>query len=170
MMAIKDIKMIVMDVDGVLTDGRIIVSSDDELKFFDVRDGLGILMARKVGIKTGIITGLKSKVVERRAKNLKIDYLVQDCTKKEKALTDMAKKAGMSMKNVCYIGDDIYDIPALRIAGFSATVADAPDYIKKETAYIASKPGGRGAVREIIEHILKARGLMEKAIEGMIDD
>ena len=165
----KAIKLIAMDVDGVLTDGRIVLGHKDEMKFFDVRDGMGITLAQKAGLKIAFITSRGGKVVERRAKELRVDYLFQGCEDKAKALAEILKKEKLFFKNAAYIGDDIVDITPMRKAGFAATVSDAPEYIMEEVDYVSAKKGGRGAVREIVEHVLKGKNALAKAIEGVLD-
>ncbi|MEM0492467.1 MAG: HAD-IIIA family hydrolase [Candidatus Thermoplasmatota archaeon] len=165
---LKAVKLVIMDVDGVLTDGRIILGEEEELKFFDVRDGMGITLAKKSGLKIGIITGRRSIAVKRRCKELDIDYLIQGSKNKLKSLDNIIEKEKIQYKNVCYIGDDIIDVPIFKKVGFSATVNDAPDYIKPMVSYISSKPGGRGAVRDIIEYILREQGVLDSVIKDMI--
>ena len=167
---LQQIKLIIMDVDGVLTDGRIVLGKDDELKFFDVRDGMGITLAKRIGMKVGIITSRTSEVVEKRAKELKMDYIFQGSENKLKSLNEIIENENMDYQNVCYIGDDIVDIPLFRRVGFSATVNDAPEYVKSEVSYISNKLGGRGAVREIIEYILDYNGTLNSMIEEMVND
>ena len=167
---LQQIKLIIMDVDGVLTDGRIILGKEEELKFFDVRDGMGITIAKRSGLKVGIITGRTSEAVERRAKELKMDYIIQGSKNKLKSLDEIIKIENIYYQNVCYIGDDIIDIPLFRKVGFSATVNDAPEYVKSEVFYVSNKLGGRGAVRDIIEYILKCKGTLNSTIEEMIND
>lgn len=158
-----------MDVDGVLTDGRIILGKNEELKFFNAHDGMGITLAKKSGMKIGIITSRTSKAVERRAEELEMDYIIQGNKNKLESLNKILKVENIDYQNVCYIGDDIIDIPLLRKVGFSATVNDAPEYVKSEASYISDKPGGRGAVRDIIEYILKCKGCLNSTIEDMIN-
>lgn len=157
-----------MDVDGVLTDGRIVLGENEELKFFDVHDGMGIALAKRAGLKVGFITSRSSTAVERRAKELDVDYICQGCQNKLAYLEEIIKKENINHQNVCFIGDDINDIPLLRKVGLPTTVHDAPDYIKKEATYVSSKPGGKGAVREIIEHILKLNGRLDTTIEDLV--
>lgn len=164
----KKVKLLIMDVDGVLTDGGVILGKNEELKCFNIHDGMGIAIARKSSIKTGIITNRKSAAVEKRAKELRIDFVFQGCAKKLDALERMLNSENLNYENVCYIGDDIIDIPVFRKVGFSAAVHDAPDIVKKEADYTAKKNGGKGAVREIIEHILKAQGKLDSTVEEMI--
>ena len=164
------IKFIAMDVDGVLTDGRIILGKQEELKFFDIKDGMGISIAIKSGIKTAIITGRISDAVKKRAKELNIKYVVQGSKNKIKALEKVFKNEKLELENVCYIGDDIIDIPLFRKVGFSATVKDASVHVKSEVDYISKKSGGRGGVRDIIEYILNNKGILNQTIEAKIKD
>lgn len=157
-----------MDVDGVLTDGRIILGKKDELKFFNVHDGMGITIAKRSGLKVGIITSRISDAVERRAEELNMDYIIQSSKNKLRSLNEIMKIENIDYKNVCYIGDDIIDIPVFRKVGFSATVNDAPDNIKSAVSYVSSKSGGRGAVRDIIEYVLKCKGILNFTIDAMI--
>lgn len=167
---LEKIKFIAMDVDGVLTDGRVILGKEEELKFFDIRDGMGITLAQKSGLKIGIITGRNSDAVKKRAKELKINYVSQGCKNKLNTLQDFIKNENINFENVCYIGDDIIDIAVFRKVGFSATVADAPDYVKSEVKYISKKNGGRGAVREIIDYILKEKEILKSTIDSIISE
>jgi 3-deoxy-D-manno-octulosonate 8-phosphate phosphatase (KDO 8-P phosphatase) len=156
---LKDIRAIVMDVDGVLTDGKIILGSNGtEMKSFNVRDGFAITAARRHGIKIGFITSRKSEAVEMRGRELGVDYLFQGVDEKLGKLAEICSSEGITMREVCYIGDDLIDIPPLEKAGFPATVADAPEEVRSHASFISSKKGGDGAVREIIEHILKGQG------------
>ncbi|MFC1937080.1 KdsC family phosphatase [Chloroflexota bacterium] len=165
----KAIKLVVMDVDGVLTDGRIVLGKEEELKLFDIKDGMGITIARHGGLKTGIITGRTSEAVRKRAAELKFDYVIQGNESKLAALDEILSNENLGYHNVAYIGDDIIDIPVFRKAGFSATVPDAPDNVKAEVSYVSQKAGGRGAVREIVEYILKNKGVLDTTIKRMID-
>jgi len=165
---LHDIKIIFLDVDGVLTDGKIVLSENDECKMFDVKDGLGIKLAQRSGMKVGIVTARSSRSVERRSKELDLDYTFQGCNDKVEAISEVLEKTDLTYSNVCYVGDDIVDIPVLRIVGFSATVNDAVDPVKSMVQYVSPKDGGHGAVRDIIEYILRSQGVYEKTIEGFI--
>ena len=165
---LQQIKLIIMDVDGVLTDGRIVLGKNDELKFFDVRDGMGITIAKRSGLKVGIITSRRSEAVEKRARELEMDHIIQGSENKLKSLNEILEIESMGYQNVSYIGDDIVDIPIFRKVGFSATVNDAPDNVKSEVSYVSSKSGGRGAVRDIIEYVLKCKGTLDSTIEDLI--
>ena len=154
------IRLFLTDVDGVLTDGGIIFSSNGvETKRFHVRDGHGIKMLSRAGIPVGIITGRTSEVVEIRARELGIGIVRQGAKDKLAVWTGVLKEQNVSPEEAAYVGDDIVDLPVLRATGFSAAPCDAEQYILDAVDFISSRPGGMGAVREIIEFILKAKGL-----------
>ncbi|RMG58849.1 MAG: HAD-IIIA family hydrolase [Deltaproteobacteria bacterium] len=156
------VKLLLLDVDGVLTDGRIIyTSSGDELKFFDVRDGHGIKLLQRAGVKVGIITGRSSDLVARRASELGIEVVYQGQFNKVEALEEILADTGLSPEDVGYVGDDVVDLPVMRRVGFAASVADAHDLVKEAAHYVSPLPGGRGAVRDIVEFILRASGKWE---------
>ncbi len=156
---IKKIKVLALDVDGVLSDGKIIIdSSGNEIKNFDVQDGFGMVLLRRVGIKIVIITARSSRPVDFRAKDLKIDKVYQDAFPKVEYYKQMLKELEVSDEEVCFVGDDLPDLTVLRQVGFAVAVANAVEEIKKEVHYITHKSGGRGAVREVIELILKTQG------------
>lgn len=167
---VQPVKMLIFDVDGVLTDGRIILGKKEELKFFNIYDGMGIHLAKRSGLKVGIITGRTSKAVERRAKELGIDYVVQGSKKKLNSLKEIMETEQMGFENICYMGDDIIDLPIFMKVGFSATVANAPDYIKSEASYVSKKSGGDGAVREVIDFILTEKGVLHALIDEMVEE
>ena len=154
----KKIKMIIMDVDGVLTDGRIILGSKgEELKNFYVQDGQGIDLALRRELIIALVSGRKSKVVERRAGELKIKEVYQDITKKIKVYRKLLKKYGLKDEEVAYIGDDLGDIPPLKKAGLAISPANGVEEAKKIAHYVTRASGGRGAVREAIDIILKTK-------------
>ncbi len=155
---IKRIKILLLDVDGVLTDGRIILDdSGKETKSFDVKDGHGIKLILRSGIRVGFITSRRSAVVSKRAGELGIEYVYQGAINKLEAFDDIIKKNHFKEADAAFIGDDLVDIPVLKRAGFAACVSDAVDEVKEVADYIASNPGGRGAVREVCDFILKAQ-------------
>jgi 3-deoxy-D-manno-octulosonate 8-phosphate phosphatase (KDO 8-P phosphatase) len=163
--ALKKIKFVMLDVDGVLTDGSIIIGSDGtEYKNFSVKDGTGITLGRCAGLKFGIISGRYSKVIELRAKELKCDALYQDVMVKIEAYEDFKKKSGYKDEEICFVGDEIIDIPVMEKCGFSAAPRDSVKEAIKAADYICKMDGGKGAVREVIELILCAQGLGQKAI------
>jgi 3-deoxy-D-manno-octulosonate 8-phosphate phosphatase (KDO 8-P phosphatase) len=163
----KNIKFLVLDVDGVLTDGGIILDNEgNEFKTFHVRDGHGIKMLIKAGIHVAIITGRHSRVVERRAHELGVTELFQKCYNKRAAYKQIAEKYSLSDNEIAYVGDDIVDIPILKKAGFSVVVADADDEVKGAAMMVTKMRGGRGAVREVCDFLLKAKGLWKDIIDG----
>ena len=163
----KLIRMLVMDVDGVLTDGRILYSADGaEIEAFFVRDGLGLRAAQRAGLVTAILTGRSSMAVARRAKELGIPEIHQGIPNKVETYEMLLRRHGLTDEAVAYLGDDVNDLPLLARAGLSAAPADAADEVKARVAYVTARGGGRGAVREVIELILKAQGRWEQVIES----
>ena len=155
---LKTIKMLIMDVDGTMTDGGMYYSSDgDSLKKFHVRDGMGIVLLHKAGISTGIITSENSPIVQKRAEKLNINHIILGSRNKTQSITLMAEKAGFAPHEIAYIGDDINDIPCLQFAGFSAIPFDSPVLLTDIADYICKKKGGDGAIREVCELILTAQ-------------
>lgn len=158
----RKIKMILMDVDGTLTDGSLIVLPDgEELKSYNVRDGMGILMARLVGFKTGIITGKTSQALVKRAERLRVEELYQGILNKIRILEEILEKHGLDREEVAYIGDDLGDLEVMKAVGFAGAVADAHPEVKKHCHFLSSLAGGRGAVREFIEFIISAQDKWE---------
>ncbi|MGR3310607.1 MAG: KdsC family phosphatase [Candidatus Brocadiales bacterium] len=152
----KNIKMVIIDVDGVLTDGKIIVDAEGkEVKNFHVRDGTGIKYLQRTGLGCAVISGRKSAAVEHRLRELGIKDVFQNALNKIEAYEQIITKYNLKDEEVCYIGDDLIDIPIFRRVGFSVTVPDAPLEVKEFATYITKTPGGQGAVREVIEKILK---------------
>lgn len=158
-----NIKLLILDVDGVLTDGGIILDGGtNELKVFHVRDGHGLVMLRKAGFKVAIITGRNSRTVDRRARELGITEVCQNCRSKLVAYEKLLKKFGFKDKEVAFVGDDVTDVPLLNRVGLPVTVADAVEEAKEAAIFITSSNGGRGAVREVCDIILKATGKWSK--------
>jgi 3-deoxy-D-manno-octulosonate 8-phosphate phosphatase (KDO 8-P phosphatase) len=163
---LKQIKLLAMDVDGVLTDGTITVGSDGtEFKTFNLLDGHGIRMWRRAGLKTALISGRESAVTKQRADEMEIDFLYQPCQQKLDCFQKLLVDTQLEPKNIAYIGDDVLDIPLVRRAGFGVAVANAVDELKTAAIYITSRPGGNGAVREVIEYILKNTGRWDELME-----
>lgn len=153
------IKLLLMDCDGVLTDGRItLVGESDEQKSFHTRDGHGLVLLHRAGLRSGIISGRTSVVVERRARELGISYLHQGSWDKTKEFGQLLAEAGLSDTEVAYMGDDVVDIPLMQRAGLAVAVADAGEETRAAAHYVTQLPGGHGAVREVAELILKAQG------------
>lgn len=169
----QPIKMIIMDVDGTLTDGMLAVMPDgEEIKSYNVKDGMGILLAQVAGLKVGIITGKASAALEKRAKKLKIYELYQGVQDKKKVLDEILKNNKLKSEEIAYIGDDLGDLEVIKLVGFAAAVADAHPMIKKNCHFICKNCGGRGAVREFIEYILQAQdkwGTIESNIKDLFD-
>jgi 3-deoxy-D-manno-octulosonate 8-phosphate phosphatase (KDO 8-P phosphatase) len=161
------IELLVLDVDGVLTDGRLIIHSDGtESKGFHTLDGHGIRMWQRAGLQVAVLSGRHSAATQRRAEELQIPHVLQDCHFKLPALEGLLQELNLSAENVAYVGDDLPDLPVMRHVGFAVAVASAVDEVKEHADYVTVRPGGRGAVREVIEHILKHSGrwpaLMER--------
>jgi 3-deoxy-D-manno-octulosonate 8-phosphate phosphatase (KDO 8-P phosphatase) len=152
------IQLVIMDVDGVLTDGKITyTSADEEIKNFNVKDGLGISLAIREGIQFGIITARESVMVQRRAEDLAIQHVIQKTRTKLPALETLVQKLGLSFEQVAYIGDDIPDMPPMERVGLACCPADAAGPVKAMTHLVSNHRGGEGAVREVLEFILEAR-------------
>ena len=155
--------MLVLDVDGVLTDCRIFLDSSGEWRrMFSIRDGYGITRLNEAGYKTAIITGSKAKDIQERAKVLGIHHFYQGNLNKIPAFESLLKETGFSAEEVAYVGDDLFDMPILNQVGFSATVPDAMDEVREIVHYITNRPGGNGAVREICDFIIKFGAYADK--------
>lgn len=163
---LAEIKLLVLDVDGVLTDGSLIVNADgSESKTFNVLDGNGIKLWKRAGLKVAFLSGRTSEPTGHRARRLEVDYCLQDCHDKLPALEKLLQEVKLPPQAVAYIGDDLPDIPPMRYAGFAVAVADAVDEVKQHADYITTRSGGGGAVREVIEYILKSSGKWDKLME-----
>ena len=165
------IKLLLLDVDGVMTDGRIIYLNDGgEAKAFDVKDGHGLKLIQRAGIQVGIITGRQSDIVARRAAELGIELVYQGAKDKMQPFMEILEKLGLEPSEVAYVGDDLVDLPVMRLVGFSATVADASDDIKPYVDLVTSRPGGRGAVREVCDFLLKQSSLWTSVTSRYFED
>jgi 3-deoxy-D-manno-octulosonate 8-phosphate phosphatase (KDO 8-P phosphatase) len=152
------IKLLATDVDGVLTDGGMYYSErGDELKKFNTRDGKGIELLRRTGVKVAFITSEDTLLVKRRAEKLKVDFVIQGAKGKAAVLRELAGKCGIAIEETAYVGDDINDVEALKLVGFSATVADGMPDNKETCHYVTKAKGGEGAVREIAALIISAK-------------
>ena len=164
-MKLPQIRLLVLDVDGVLTDGRLYFSADGEaLKVFHVRDGHGIKMLMRTGIEVAIITGRISKAVEHRAANLGIAMVYQKVLNKIEAYEEIAALKSLADQDICAIGDDLPDIPLLRRAGLAVAVPGAVDEVRLSAHYTTRHAGGDGAVREVCDLIMKAQGSWQAVI------
>ena len=162
----KRVKLLILDIDGVMTDGRLIYSVyGDELKFFDVQDGFGITLLNRAGIKSVIITAKKSRIVKLRARDMRISKAYQGYLDKLIAFDRALKKFRVKPEEVCFIGDDLIDVPILKRVGFAVAVPNAVEEVKQAAHHITSKTGGRGAVREICDLILKSQDKWDLATE-----
>ncbi len=160
------IKLLLLDVDGIMTDGRVIYDNNGvETKAFDVKDGHGLKMLQRAGIRVGIITGRQSEVVKHRAAELGIEILYQGAKVKLGPYEEILQDLKLTDAEVAYMGDDLVDLPILRRVGFSVTVSDAVDEVKPWVDYVTIRPGGRGAVREICDLLLKRMGAWEAQTE-----
>lgn len=163
------IKLLLMDCDGVLTDGRVWLFEDgEEQKGFHTRDGLGISLLHRAGLKSGIISGRTSNAVEKRAEGLGMSYVIQGREDKQEAFAEILDQAGVESLEVSYIGDDLNDIPLMLQCGFGVAVADAALETREHAHYVTSAPGGFGAVREVIELILKSQNRWDDLIAKYI--
>jgi 3-deoxy-D-manno-octulosonate 8-phosphate phosphatase (KDO 8-P phosphatase) len=164
--AIEKIRLLLLDVDGVLTDGRIIYDNNGiESKAFHVRDGHGLKMLQRAGIQVGIITGRDSQVVAHRAQELGIEMVYQGAKNKMVPYLEILEQTGLTDEQIAYVGDDLVDLPILRRVGCACTVADGVSDIKPYVDYITTLPGGCGAVREICDMLLRQSGRWEEAVE-----
>jgi 3-deoxy-D-manno-octulosonate 8-phosphate phosphatase (KDO 8-P phosphatase) len=156
---LKEIKILILDVDGVMTDGRIIMNNQgEETKSFNVKDGYGIRALLQAGIEVAIITGRQSGVVECRARDLGIGIVCQGVADKRAVCIDLLEKKGWTGAQACFMGDDLPDVSVLGYVGFPVAVGDAVKEVKEIARYITEKVGGNGAIREVCEMILKAQG------------
>lgn len=161
----RRVRLLILDCDGVLTDGRIIMlPGGDETKAFDVKDGHAMVMAGRAGLPIAIISGRKSSIVQTRAKELGVAHLHQMAWVKTEPYEKILAEEGLTDKEVCYVGDDVVDIPLLRRAGLAIAVADAVEEAKQYSHFVTKRAGGRGAVREVIEIILKAQDKWDEAL------
>lgn len=163
----KRIKLVAFDVDGVLTDGKIIIGSQGELyKSFDAHDGLGIALLRLSGVKTAIVTGRQSEIVERRGAELGIDKIYQGEKDKARVMRDLRRAYSLAAEEIAFVGDDLMDIPAMQLAGLACAVGSAAREVKEAAHFIADRNGGDGAVRQIAEMMLKAKGRWDGIISS----
>jgi 3-deoxy-D-manno-octulosonate 8-phosphate phosphatase (KDO 8-P phosphatase) len=153
-----------MDVDGTLTDGNMILLGNTQLKIFNVHDGLGIRVAEEAGLKIAWVTGNVTQAVEERGRMLGLEDIYQNARNKAITINELAKKYNISTNEIAFIGDDINDIPAMKACGYGIAVLNAVDEVKDAADYITKRRGGEGAVREIIETLLKAQNRWEEAM------
>lgn len=162
----QHIKLLLMDCDGVLTDGRLwLLENGDEHKSFNTHDGLGLALFHRAGLKSGIISGRKSQALERRARELGVEFVRQGNVQKTAAFREILSEAGVSEHEVAFIGDDLPDIPLMKRSEFAIAVADAVAETQLAAHYVTQARGGRGAVREVVEIILKTQGRWNDLVE-----
>lgn len=165
----RDIRLLLLDVDGVLTDGRLGLSSGgEEITFFSIHDGMGIRLAQEAGLTVGILSGRESRAMRRRARQLGIKLVLEGSEDKRKDFIALLARSRLKKEEVAYVGDDLTDLPVLAEVGFSAAPADASPDVKERVHYVARARGGKGAVREVVEHLLRASGRWEKAVAALI--
>jgi 3-deoxy-D-manno-octulosonate 8-phosphate phosphatase (KDO 8-P phosphatase) len=165
----KAIRLLLFDVDGVLTDGTILVHGDGtESKQFHIRDGAGIVWAQRAGLSIGILSARTAEATAIRAAQLGIEIVVQGSADKLTGYEEILRKAALTDREVGYMGDDLHDLPVLRRAGFSAAPADAAAEVRAAVQWVSASGGGRGAVRECIEHVLRAQGAWSTAVGGYL--
>lgn len=169
MIDFNKIKLLILDNDGVLTDGRIVYDDNQvESKNFSAKDGLGIRLLQQTDLKLAIITGRSSRILEKRCQDLTIEYLFQSVRNKLKKTEELLADFGLNWENVAYLGDDWNDYPVQKKCGISAVPADAFPALKEKVDVVLSRDGGKGAVREFIELILKEQGIFENALEKLL--
>ena len=159
----KRIKLLIVDVDGVLTRGEIIYDDKGrEMKVFNVKDGLGIFLLNKVGIKTVILSAKNSSILTKRAKDMRVAEVIGGVLPKEKHLSRIQKKYKIKLDEICFVGDDLIDLGMIKRVGLGIAVFDALDSVKKAASYVTKKKGGQGAVREVVDLIIKHKNLESK--------
>ncbi len=162
---LKDIQLLLLDVDGVLTDGSIIYNDGGgETKVFNAKDGLGLRLVIKAGIKVGLVTGRKSNALHHRCRDLGIGLMYDGVQHKARLLDEIVEQTGVSAKATAFIGDDIPDLSMMRRVGLSIAVADAHEFVRRNADWVTSAAGGRGAVREVCDALLKATGSWDKLV------
>lgn len=163
---IKDIRLLLLDVDGVLTDGSIIYSNGkSETKAFNVKDGLGLKLIMQVGINVGLVTGRTSKALIRRCRDLNIRHIYDGVRQKAPLLDKIIVDTGVNADCTAFMGDDLPDLPLMKRVGLSVAVADAHKAVREYSDWVTRAPGGRGAVREVCDALLKAQGHWDKILE-----
>lgn len=164
----RGLRLVLSDVDGVMTDGTVLLlPGGGEAKSFHIRDGLGIVLAHRAGLRTGLISGRDSESVARRAAELKMAVVRQGVEDKRAAVREILDEEGLKPQQLAYMGDDLADLPVMREAGLSAAPADAPFEVRSEAFMVTDARGGHGCLRELLEAILRARGDWERLLQGL---
>lgn len=165
----QQIKLVIFDIDGVLTDGSLFIGDDgQEYKAFNSRDGHGIRMLQESGVQCAIITGRKSEVVLHRARDLGIEHVLQGYRDKRPAFQELLSRTGFNASEVAYVGDDVVDLPVMAQVGLPIAVADAEDFVKLNAQWITKRPGGRGAARDTCEFLMQARGVLDEKLASYL--
>lgn len=166
----REVRLLLLDVDGVLTNGVLLFSPEgEESKGFHTQDGFGIKLLRQSGIEAGVITARQSKAVSARCSGLKMRYIYQGDTNKLNAYKEIVKESGLKPVQIAYMGDDWLDLPLIQRVGFSAAPANAVDEVRQQVHYTARRSGGEGAVREVIDLILKAKGMHQQLLHSYMN-
>lgn len=164
------IKLIIFDCDGVLTDGRIIYGDGrQDIKNFDATDGMGLMLLKHIDLPVAVVTGRTSEALALRCQDLKVDHLYQGISRKLECVNKLLEELGLDFENVIYMGDDWNDIPCMRRAAFSVAPANAHADIQIQADMVTSRFGGRGAVRELIDYVLAKKGVHERAIDSYLE-
>ena len=162
-------KLVITDIDGVWTDGGMYYTEDgDVMKRFSVKDGWGVIFLRQLGIPVAIMTGENTAIVQKRAEKLKVDYCYLGVQDKARLALQLCREMNIGMTDVAFIGDDLNDLPLLRLAGYSACPPNTPDYVKRDVRYVTNAQGGNGAFREFVEHILAENNVLEQTINQIL--
>jgi 3-deoxy-D-manno-octulosonate 8-phosphate phosphatase (KDO 8-P phosphatase) len=165
----RRVRLLIFDIDGVMTDGSLYYTDGgEEIKAFNVRDGLGVKLLQAAGVMTAIITGRRSPLVEKRAHDLDIGHVMQGAEDKAAAFAQLLANCGCGAEAAGYIGDDVVDLPVFKRCGLAIAVADAHDMVKRQAHYVTQARGGHGAVREACELVLAAQGKLETAMEAYL--
>jgi 3-deoxy-D-manno-octulosonate 8-phosphate phosphatase (KDO 8-P phosphatase) len=165
----RKIRLLVMDVDGVLTDGRMMLSDrGDELKAFHTHDGIGLALAKRAGIRTAMVTGESSPIAKTRGSKLGVDSVVLGARRKGEVVEALRAEHNVPAEAVAFIGDDLLDIPAMQIVGLAVTVADAPPEVKAVAHHVTRAQGGRGAVRELVELVLTSQRTWRSTVAAYV--
>jgi 3-deoxy-D-manno-octulosonate 8-phosphate phosphatase (KDO 8-P phosphatase) len=163
------VRLIVLDSDGVLTDGRIVLGSDgSEIRSFHVTDGFGIRLGRQAGLDFAIVSGRRSDVLARRAAELNIEEVHQRILDKAGCVQGILDRVGVPAEAACFVGDDLIDLPAMRLVGLAAAPADAQPDVREAAHFVSGRDGGRGAVREVVELVLRAAGKWDGAVRQFV--
>ncbi len=162
-------KLVITDIDGVWTDGGMYYTQEgDVMKRFSVKDGWGVLFLRELGIPLAIMTGENSPIVQKRAEKLKVDRCYLGVQDKARLALEICREMNISMSDVAFIGDDLNDLPLLRLVGHSACPPNTPDYVKRDVRYVTIAHGGNGAFREFVEHLLQEENMLEDSIKRIL--